>query len=281
MRLYYYINAEQQAQGPHTLDELRALLAVGKLMETTLVRPTNGTEPITLSALLAAPPTLPALPQKQAGPCPACAHELHTTGGLLPTRCPGCGYRLRPDNPNSLWQNFLLALSKTFVLRGRATRIELWSFVLFSSIFAFIAITAMQIGIAMLLPPEALYALNIPDTADLPTYLPAETQTALIILALVFVGLELLLFVPQISATIRRLHDVGYSGWWVSAFIVLLLLPFIELLPMFAALSDLLLFHLVVSLATLALGVYLFILILLDSQRGTNQFGVSPKYPGN
>lgn len=60
------------------------------------------------------------------------------------------------------------------------------------------------------------------------------------------VGLVLLL--PSIAVTFRRLHDIGRSGWWW----LLSLLCFIG-------------------------GIILFIFALQDSQPGTNQYGPNPK----
>lgn len=53
---------------------------------------------------------------------------------------------------------------------------------------------------------------------------------------------------PSIAVSVRRLHDSGRSGWW-------LLLAFV---PFFG-------------------GLALLVLMLLDSQPGTNQYGPNPK----
>lgn len=64
-----------------------------------------------------------------------------------------------------------------------------------------------------------------------------------------FYGLVCLLaIVPSIAVCVRRLHDTGRSGWWY----------FIQLVPFIG-------------------GIWLFILMLLDSQPGTNQYGPNPK----
>ncbi|MDD1793107.1 DUF805 domain-containing protein [Enterovibrio sp. ZSDZ42] len=75
---------------------------------------------------------------------------------------------------------FLLALKNFAVFSGRARRKEYWMFILFYLIFSI--------------------ALTIVDQ----------------ILGSVFLSLifSLVLLIPSISLTARRLHDTGRSGWW-------------------------------------------------------------------
>ncbi|MFN3190236.1 MAG: DUF805 domain-containing protein [Aureliella sp.] len=64
-------------------------------------------------------------------------------------------------------------------------------------------------------------------------------------------GLNLLytlaVIVPGIAVSIRRLHDTGRSGWWI----LLGLVPFV--------------------------GILLLVLMCLDSEPGTNEYGDNPK----
>ena len=60
----------------------------------------------------------------------------------------------------------------------------------------------------------------------------------------------LALFFPTLALGVRRLHDTGRSGWW-------LLIAFIPLIGILV----------------------LLIFVCVDSQRGENRFGPSPKYP--
>ena len=59
--------------------------------------------------------------------------------------------------------------------------------------------------------------------------------------------ISIALFIPSIAVGIRRLHDIGKSGWWY----LLILLPLVNLVL-----------------------IYFFI---LDSQPGENQYGPNPK----
>ena len=64
-----------------------------------------------------------------------------------------------------------------------------------------------------------------------------------------FSGLySLLILIPSIAVVVRRLHDTDRSGWWIL----------ISLIPLIGV-------------------IVLFVFIGLDSQPGTNRFGVNPK----
>jgi len=116
---------------------------------------------------------------------------------------------------------WLTAMKKYVDFSGRARRKEYWMFTLFNIIFSIVAIVLD----------------NILGTAN-------EDLGYGLIYGLF--GLAILL--PTLAVTVRRLHDVGKSGWWI----------FISLIPIVG-------------------GIWLFILTLTDSQPGDNQYGANPK----
>ena len=67
-------------------------------------------------------------------------------------------------------------------------------------------------------------------------------------LMIVYIIFGLAVIIPYISVTVRRLHDIGRSGWWY----------FIGLIP-------------------LAGAIILLVFMCTDSQPGDNQFGANPK----
>jgi uncharacterized membrane protein YhaH (DUF805 family) len=87
-----------------------------------------------------------------------------------------------PDAVRACW-------SKYATFSGRATRSEYWFFVL----FAFLVVVAASILDSML---------------NLVVFEPAMGGNMLSSLAM------LVLLLPQLSAAVRRLHDLGHSGWW-------------------------------------------------------------------
>lgn len=62
------------------------------------------------------------------------------------------------------------------------------------------------------------------------------------------IGYLLLMIVPSLSVLVRRLHDVGKSGWWM----LILFVPIIG-------------------------GIWLFILLVTDSKLEENEYGKNPK----
>ena len=104
---------------------------------------------------------------------------------------------------------------------GRARRMEYWSFILFNFIFAIVAlILDIVLGIAS---PEIGYG---------PIY-----------------GIyALAALIPGIAVLVRRLHDVGRSGWYY----------FVIFIPLIGA-------------------ILLLVWLFSDSKPGTNKWGPNPK----
>ncbi len=281
MKEYYYLDAQKKPCGPHTEDELRALLTLGHLAPETLIAHKGADKWVPLSTLTApatpepAAQAPPPVPNPVAGNCPNCGQQITLTNGTFPSRCPHCNFRLCADNPSSLWSNFKLAFSKMFVLRGRAPRIEYWSYYLFAMIFNYAAYFIF--GIITFLLSLAIES----DMGD-----PTVAFGMLLILYIIYSLLSLALAIPQITAGVRRLHDIGKSGW-----LFLVPIPFIMALaaiviyaaaPTSEKLPDektLIISVGILALATFGYGIYLFVLALLDSQRGPNKYGPSSKYP--
>jgi len=113
--------------------------------------------------------------------------------------------------------NWYLKVLKQYAdFSGRARRKEYWMFVLFNVIFAFVAI-----GIDYMISgrPGFVYAIYI-----------------------------LAILIPSLAVAVRRLHDVGKSGW-------MYLIVFIPIIGAF----------------------WLLYLFVLDSNQGDNQYGPNPK----
>jgi uncharacterized membrane protein YhaH (DUF805 family) len=87
---------------------------------------------------------------------------------------------IRQDN-KSIFYYYLLTFKKYFVFKGRARRKEYWSFFLINFIISFLL---------------AIIGIFIKDKS---------------ILSMTF---GLIIMIPSIAVFIRRLHDIGKSGWW-------------------------------------------------------------------
>lgn len=83
----------------------------------------------------------------------------------------------------------------------------------------------------------------------------------------------LVLFLPHLSVAVRRLHDVGRSGWWMAGYVVLLVAGrFYGERHAFST------FEVVVVLTA---GIYLVFLLfsfLSSGDRGDNDYGPSPRH---
>ena len=118
--------------------------------------------------------------------------------------------------------NWYLKVLKQYAdFGGRARRSEYWYFALFNIIFAILAMILDNVlGIAI----EGI------------GYGP------------IYILYGLAMFVPGLAVLVRRLHDVGKSGW----------MYFIALIPIIGA-------------------IWLLVLLFTDSQQGDNNWGANPK----
>lgn len=140
-----------------------------------------------------------------------------------------------------------------FTFRGRTRRKGFWLFILFTVVASF----------ALSMVDDALFYKEASDGAG----------NGSGPLAAVF---QLLVFVPSISISVRRLHDTGRSGWW-------LLLP---LLPMLVGLGLLIItwengmnsmLMIGLGIAVFVCYITIFIFFVLPS-KPDNRFGIKP-YP--
>lgn len=112
---------------------------------------------------------------------------------------------------------YLTVLKKYAVFSGRARRKEYWMFFLFNFIFSFI-LTFVDVFLDTVLF-GAIYGLAV--------------------------------LIPSLTVTVRRLHDIGRTGWWAL----------IGLIPLIGF-------------------IVLFIFVTTDGNEGSNEYGSNPKEPG-
>ena len=118
--------------------------------------------------------------------------------------------------------NWYLKVLKQYAdFKGRARRKEYWMFILFNIIFG---------GIAMIL--DSVFGIAIEGVGYGPLY-----------------GVYAwVLFIPGLAVVVRRLHDIGKSGWMLL----------ITLIPLIGA-------------------IWLLVLLLTDSNPEENLYGANPK----
>jgi len=128
---------------------------------------------------------------------------------------------------------YLHVLKNYATFSGRARRSEYWYFVLFNLIFA----------VAAMVLDKALGTNFSFETAAGPMQLPY---------GYVYVVYALFILLPSLAVLVRRLHDVGKSGWFV-----------------------------LISLIPIVGSIWILILVCTDSIPGKNQYGLNPKGIGN
>lgn len=205
--MYYYLNSKKTPTGPHSIEELCALLQQGTITMETLVAPVGGDAWKPLGTILteasAAGGDLPPVPGiKGEVACPYCGQEFTTERKGLPEQCPHCGAALHAQS-GGLWRNFALALKRCLVFRGRSTRKEYWSTLFIY--FVLLMLLAMSLIIT-------LVTLAVGDHIEPGTAIWVGAG------AYVFICLSSILL---LGVYVRRLHDVGWSGWWVAASMLL------------------------------------------------------------
>lgn len=132
------------------------------------------------------------------------AHEVIVTGGAGAPAAPAhvaapIDGEIAADAPQpgrrSLFGHFLACVTSNYLrFSGRAPRREYWGFALFMFLFLVVAIFGGLIVDAMV--------------GNLDSDEPVLTigLTSVLLLALIL---------PSLSVTIRRLHDIGLSGWFI------------------------------------------------------------------
>lgn len=313
---YYYLNAAQEPVGPKTLGQLREMCARGEVGGDTLIAAKGDPKWVRLDAVLHG--LVAGAREGEAGACPRCGATLQTVNGSLPQSCPACSFAVdSPHDTGNLLAHFRFTLTKKYCcFRGRATRVEFWSFQLFVWLISmFLSYTVGAVRDVLLNAAQAQAALEtMAQNVDSPEQLSElfnqilqytgifqpdgvssiayVTALALLVLQQI-VGLALLL--PSWCVMVRRLHDIGWSGWWAGVFIALrgaVLVAAASLLYRLLHLGadatepevmDVFYTHILplcaLGILWVVLAVLLLVLFLLDSKRGPNKYGPSPKYP--
>ena len=119
--------------------------------------------------------------------------------------------------------NWYLKVLKQYAdFSGRARRTEYWMFTLFNLIFAIVAMVLDNL-------------LGLKFNEQIPY-------------GFMYMLYGLAVFIPGLAVAVRRLHDVGKSGWW-------LLIAFIPLIG----------------------AIWLIVLYATEGTRGNNEYGPDPK----
>ena len=137
-----------------------------------------------------------------------------------------------------------VVFKKYATFKGRASRSEYWWYMLFASL---ISLLGAVIASTLYGDPSELTLFDI---------------------------VWLLIFLPGLAVSIRRLHDVNKSGWWLLyPWLGLILVPIASLFDDTSLMDSMV----VISFSLMTLG-YLYVLYLAikKSDSGENQYGKNP-----
>lgn len=130
---------------------------------------------------------------------------------------------------------------------GRSRRMEFW-------MFALLNVTVYVV----------LFVITIGSGASLTTLESADPNDPFAPVAFLFGGAGILILiwwlvilVPTIAVSVRRLHDRDMSGWWYLGFIIASFIPYIGFVA----------------------GIAFLVIMLLPGTPGPNRFGPDPKDP--
>lgn len=193
---YYYLDKARNICGPYTMEQICGMVLNGTIHADTLcaTEGDNSWRPLSEQNWLKQPNSIPVPPTpsfEKLGCCVRCGAEQE--GYALPPSCPSCGAAQAPAD-SSMWSFFCLALRRLLSFRGRSQRKEYWSFCLFGMLI---------LQLLLILSCISEYFSSI-----LLMTLPAN----LFCMMYFIVGAGVLLTYPLL---VRRLHDIGLSGWWV------------------------------------------------------------------
>ncbi|MDR2209636.1 MAG: DUF805 domain-containing protein [Azoarcus sp.] len=159
---------------------------------------------------------------------------------------------------------FIKCLKHYADFNGRARREEYWMFTLFSIIFSFVWMFLAALGFAISNDSFEIIGLE-PKLAIVQCYY------------------GVLMFLPGLAVTVRRLHDIGRSGWLLLIMPVLViaggfLFAYLILKACYSwPLHNIFCSLLIVMLLPLIAGIWLLVLMLKDGQKGDNKYGPNPK----
>lgn len=156
--------------------------------------------------------------------------------------------------------------NKAFVFKGRARRSEYWWWALFS----------LLIGVGISIVEEVI---------------PEDNSLLTILYGLMLIAGGIYLSIATMAVTIRRLHDIGRSGWWYGAEIIAGIIWYIWLIVEVVTLiaiadtdvdPEFILGALLSKMIISAIPFIIYNIVLLvwyctDSQPGTNKYGENPK----
>ena len=160
---------------------------------------------------------------------------------------------------------FIKCFKQYVDFNGRARRKEYWFFALFNFL---ITMVLMCIWVGPVFAAAFSAGLNGTEIDEVDIVQQMVTNPALYIWMLYYFAA----LIPGIAVTVRRLHDIGKSGFWAFLIYGGSLLAIFSNMPEQSAAAKA-----VLSLVQLGIAIVGLVWMFTDSQPGENQWGPNPK----
>jgi uncharacterized membrane protein YhaH (DUF805 family) len=147
---------------------------------------------------------------------------------------------------------YLKVLKQYADFSGRARRKEYWMFFLFNFLIFIIGLSVLDVLLAFVLLAFRVSGFLFPSIIRLldRLYILYILDRLYILHRLYVLLYALAVLIPSLAVSVRRLHDIGKSGWWI-----------------------------LITLIPLVGGFWLFVLSLIEGHSCDNQYGKNPKKP--
>lgn len=144
--------------------------------------------------------------------------------------------------------------SKYCCFKGRARRSEYWWFAVLNGILSCLISYAVnyKLTVKSELESKVMEAVFDQEKMDALTAQAEAADSTFATLMIICGIISLVLLLPGLGVAVRRLHDIGKSGWWL----LLALVPFVNFV----------------------FAIVMLIWCIKDGDKGDNKFGPSPKY---
>jgi uncharacterized membrane protein YhaH (DUF805 family) len=155
---------------------------------------------------------------------------------------------------------------------GRARRAEYWWF----SLFLFLGGVIVQVALAIYMIRDPAFMALMRDAEQAAIWFKQSGDLA-VPAAIAGAGYILLVWLPHLTVTVRRLHDTDRSGWYILMPLAATLLAIGAMFPMAIMPRDIampLLFFL--ALVPLGASLWFLVILCLPGSHGSNRFGPDP-----